>query len=177
MIIIRLGGLFLIGVILFVVTGCIWIGVDKILEKDSRVSRTWDKFCSVIVCISIVLMLSILLIFVPIKTTMVYSYEFPIYAIEDNTITVAKRYIAQTELKYYYLADYKGGKKTYSINSQQAYIIEDDNQQPKIEVYTETPTSTSLIIQYLYGDSNNHEYKIIVPNNSVTTDYNVDLEN
>ena len=139
-----------------------------------------EKFDNSIFIIGLILIVSPILILLPIKTEMVYSHQFPIYAMEDNTQTTVRRFVSQTDLKYYYVAGYKGGKKVYSVYSENAYIIENDNAFPKIEVYKAKPESQNVVIQFLYtgiGDLFQQEYKIIVPEGSVTTDFNVDLEN
>ena len=134
-----------------------------------------DKY---ILAFALILSMSPLLLFVPIKTQTVHSYDIPIYAIKDNTQTIIRRYTIQTDSRYYYLSDHKDGKKMYSVSSNDSYIVESDTESPRIEVYK--TISNNKIIQFLYNDSSilsKKEYKFVVPKGSITTDYNVDLEN
>ena len=147
--------------------------------RESKLKRTFLKHEKMVVnaIMCATLCLIILVILIAPKSEMQYQYSFPIYSMQDNTQTTVGRYLTQTDLKYYYIANYKGGKKVYSVSSGEAYIVESNKETPKVEVYKLKPTSQNIFVKFLFAGLGNVEYKIIVPKGSVTTDFSVDLNN
>lgn len=112
------------------------------------------------------------------KTEYEYSYSYDIYAIEDNIGIKGSRFYFEQEARYYHIADYKGGKKLYNIPASNSYIIEDRNATPHIEVYRSLYQELNWLEKQLYGDGPDfYEYKIVVPEKTVQSKFNVDLKN
>jgi hypothetical protein len=108
---------------------------------------------------------------------MVKSYEYNIYAIEDNMGVKGNRYYIETNTNYNYLADYKDGKKQYSVSKNESYIVEDKSARPHIEVYEASlPKDKKNKFTKIIFESVNKEYKIVVPEKTLTNDFNIDLK-
>lgn len=113
------------------------------------------------------------------KTKPVLSHSYNIYALEDSSRIKGRRYYIEEEDRYYYLASYRDGKKMYWVDTDYSYIVESD-ETPRVEVYELKYDGNNMIIGffheiYLYDDYAIKEYKIIVPKDTLTDNFNVDL--
>lgn len=107
-----------------------------------------------------------------------YSGQYNIYALEDATLIKGNRYYIEDNMKYFYMSDYKDGKKMYTVDKNQSYIVENANIQPHIEVYSPTPKRKTLFASwFIEQNPDSNEYKIIVPKKTVSTNFNVDMKN
>lgn len=76
--------------------------------------------------------------------------------------------------RYYFFEETDKGKHMDSVDADSSYIIESDTEQPRIEVYPPKFKSKWL---YLFAmEFADTEYKIYIPENSITTEFKVDLE-
>lgn len=106
----------------------------------------------------------------------VYVRQYPICALSDTTQIeghggMFSYYIKENDV-YKYLAKYKDGKKMYSIPTDESYIVEKYNTNPRIEIYERKLDSKNW---YFNFEGTDNEYKIVVPSGSVTNQFNVDL--
>ena len=110
------------------------------------------------------------------KTESKIDYSYNIYALEDSSKVQGSRYYIQENDMYSYLADYKEGQKKYSVKCDEAYIVEDTNSTPHIDVFDNEYINPNFIERLFYGVKNETtEYKIAVPKKTLSTDFNVDL--
>jgi hypothetical protein len=105
----------------------------------------------------------------------VKDYEYNIYAIEDNKSIHGNRYYIETDKTYDYLADYKDGQKQYSVDKDNAYIIENKTSTPHIEVYKNKPIKETKYTKLMF-QTKTTEYKIVVPEKTLTNNFNIDLK-
>ena len=66
----------------------------------------------------------------------------------------------------------------YSASRQNAYIVEDNNKTPRVEVYEDVNVGNKLQ-KLVYGEvfAKTREYKIIVPKETLTDEFNIDMKN
>lgn len=109
-------------------------------------------------------------------TELQLQHTVNIYALEDNFTAKGRIFYFDQDNRYYFLKDYKEGKKMDSISKNNAYIVEMDDTQPRIELYKEVNIGSG-ILNYLYRNTFlNTEYKIIVPKQTLTKDFNIDMK-
>lgn len=155
-------------------------GVESLLDgtKHGLGSNHEGLICFFTLILCIVLWFSFVnkFLFIKLKdVTMVESYSYNIYAIEDNKNIQGTRYYIETNTSYDYLADYKDGKKQYSVNKNDSYIVEDKETTPHIEVYVAVPKKETWYTK-IFLESEDKEYKIIVPEKTLTDNFNIDLK-
>lgn len=110
----------------------------------------------------------------------VKSHDFNIYAFEDNVSYVVSRYGgSDSSVKYYFTRKIDGGLVVGNIPAGSSYIYE-GQENPRIEVYVTEPKYLKKIYNVLEKHSRTEKpvskYKIYIPNNSVTQNYNIDLK-
>lgn len=103
-----------------------------------------------------------------------------IYAIENTTNMGGRFFLGSggfsTKREYYYLGDYKNGKKVYQASQADSYVIEDNDQTPNVKIYKSEFRNRWLrknIPNFFYEK----EYKFTIPEDSIEYDYNIDLKN
>jgi hypothetical protein len=154
------------------------IGTASILNKIKY--NLGEEWCGTIVFVTFVLCLIGWLNFAVNhlhvnEITMVKDFEYNIYALEDNRGIVGRRYYLETNTTYDYLANYKEGKKQYSVNKNNSYIVEYKSAIPHIEVYKAMPAKETRYTKFMFT-SYDKEYKIVVPEKTLTNEFNVDLK-
>lgn len=78
-------------------------------------------------------------------------------------------------VKYYYIVETEKGKHIESIDADNAYIIESNDGTPRIEKYRYDWVNDA--VEWIaIGPLTDFEYQIFVPENSVTNEFTVDLE-
>jgi len=164
--------------VLLIIMGvsCLVSVVCCLVALASAATNTQDDKCGnwgiifFIICVA-----SIDFAFYPHQKISFYERQYDIYAIEDTTMIKGSRWYFEEDFKYYYFASYKDGKKMYHVDKGDAYIVEVDGVQPHIEVFREQ--YTSKVIQWIKnGYDLNTEYKIVVPPNTVTNEFNIDMK-
>lgn len=147
------------------------IAICYMVELDEKASNMCILFGVLFISITLFLMY-----YTP-KMSLEKSYSFNIYAMKDTAQIKGSRFYFEEDFKYYYLRDYKGGKKMYGVDKDDAYIIETSEQNPHIEVYKSKLRTKNKIIKWLYGDFKSYyEYKIVVPEETLTNEFEIDLE-
>lgn len=102
----------------------------------------------------------------------------PIYAFEDNVTTATHRYYLSRDLeKFYYVSNYKDGKKVYQSYSNDSYIIETNDENPKVIISRVVLKYDWLNYFVLLEPQKEYEYKFYIPKGSVTNNFNLDLKN
>lgn len=128
----------------------------------------------------VLLILSIILLFVGLFYTpqkeLEYSHKIDIYALEDNFTVQGSRWYFEEDDKYYYLSDYKDGKKMYHISKNNSYIVESDETSPSVEVYKEVVKGGKLKQWLFKAQFLGSEYKITVPSKTLTNEFNIDMK-
>lgn len=81
----------------------------------------------------------------------------------------------EDEMKYYFVEKTEKGKVVNSIGAKKAYIIESNTETPRIEKWGKRWTSDVVFWFTATAGPGACEYKIYIPENSVTTNFNVDL--
>ena len=113
------------------------------------------------------------------KETYIYKEE-PIYALSDNESIEGSFFLGSGringDMKYVFIAEEENGKIMKDINAGNTYIIEDDDEEPRIEYYYERYKNKS-IPKYFFGidDSFSH-YVVRIPEDSIMNQYKIDLE-
>lgn len=102
-----------------------------------------------------------------------------IYALNDNVGVSGRFYLGsghvEDEMKYYFVEKTEKGKVVNSIGAKNAYIVESNAETPRIEKLEKRWTNNIVFWFTCSLGPNISEYKIYIPENSVTTDFNVDL--
>ena len=106
------------------------------------------------------------------------QYRYTISAIEDNRDVKGRMYYRsgyiEQKLYYYLVKENSGYKEITKIPADKTRIIETNSEQPKVIYYAEYFSKTnSLVDEWNYG---NDYYLLYIPENTITTDWNVDLE-
>jgi hypothetical protein len=106
------------------------------------------------------------------------QYRYNISAIEDNRDVKGRMYYRsgyiEQKLYYYLVKENSGYKEITKIPADKTRIIETNDEQPKVIYYAEYFSNTNdLVDSWNYG---NDYYLLYVPKNTITTDWNVDLE-
>lgn len=109
----------------------------------------------------------------------IFVNESSIYAIEFNSTVSGNFFLGSgsfsSKENYYYIGEYKEGKKIYNVSQNRAYIVEDNNISPSVEVY-ETQFKNKWLRKNIPNCHTREEYKFIIPENSIKYDYNIDLK-
>lgn len=109
-------------------------------------------------------------------TEPVYDKTIPICAMSDNY--KSPTLISSTDSEIYYMEETENGKHIDSIPSDVAYFQEDElDNNPRIERYTSKIKNKHW---YWYATPFTewcYTYKVYVPKDSITHDYNIDLQN
>ena len=108
------------------------------------------------------------------------SYEIEsshnIVALKDNPDVTGSFFLfsgyEEEELYYYYAEETELGIKTKKVNADDVYIIYDN--EPRIEEYYAKKFKHWW--HYIYAFPSDYYYKIYVPDGTVTTDFEIDLE-
>lgn len=106
------------------------------------------------------------------------QYRYDISAIEDNRDVKGRMYYRsgriEQKLYYYLVKENSGYKEVVKIPADKTRIIETNKEQPKVIYYAEYFSNTNeLVDSWNYG---NDYYLLYIPENTVTTDWNIDLE-
>ena len=106
------------------------------------------------------------------------QYRYNISAIEDNRDVKGRMYYRsgyiEQKLYYYLVKENNGYKEITKIPADKTRIIETNNEQPKVIYYAEYFSRTNnLVDEWNYG---NDYYLLYIPENTITTDWNIDLE-
>ena len=117
------------------------------------------------------------------KDDVVYTVSETKYisALNDSTTVSGQFYLGfgkvQEDPQYYFIEDTPAGKRMSSISAENAYLIESDEETPRIETWAAKWTNEELMFWLTLDDPSAEPiYKIYIPENSVTTDFSVDLE-
>lgn len=106
--------------------------------------------------------------------------EISIYALKDNNSVqgeffLATGYVDEKMYYFYTTKDEEGFLQINKVSVDDGKIKETDISEPKVIVYGER--YKSKFARFMFGEFNNEKvYKFIVPKNTVTTEFNVDLE-
>lgn len=110
---------------------------------------------------------------VPVETT-------NISALNDSASTYGRFFLGSgyvnEELQYYFIKETEKGKIAGSIDADNAYIIESNTETPRIERWEERIADDIWLWFTISKELGVSEYRIYIPENSVTTDFNIDLE-
>lgn len=103
-----------------------------------------------------------------------------IYALNDNVGVHGKFFLGSGQVNsepyYYYIEETNAGKHIGSIRAKNAYICESNTETPRIEV--QRALWNKYWIKWIFClNASDTRYMIYIPENSVTTDFNVDLSN
>lgn len=103
-----------------------------------------------------------------------------IYALNDNIGAQGKFFLGSGHVNgdayYYYIEETDVGKHIASIPANNAYICESNSETPRIEMQ-QMCWEKSWVKWILITNWFETRYMIYIPENSVTTDFNVDLSN
>lgn len=114
------------------------------------------------------------------STTPANPIEVGIYAIKDNSEVQGQFSLGygsvDEEQYYYYVTESKDGfKKIAKAEVDNSALKEESIENPYVVVYENRFDSSFM--RFMYGDYNGSKtYEFHVPNNTITTNYNVDLE-
>jgi hypothetical protein len=113
------------------------------------------------------------------ETTPVKVSEQKIYALKDNSQTNGSFFLGSgtidEEQYFFYVIDTEKGKRIEKQLADESYVVETNNETPKVVTYERR--YKSAFARFMYGDTNgNYEYRFYVPKNTITTDFTIDLE-
>lgn len=120
----------------------------------------------------------VLLSFIP-ETEPKFKETIEITALKDNSELHGSFYLGSgsidEETYYYFMTETNKGKKMDKVSTKDAYLNEGETENTYIEVYD--LVFTNSIAKFLFGESSGYdEYIFYIPENSVTTEFNVDME-
>jgi hypothetical protein len=99
-----------------------------------------------------------------------------ITALNDNAAMSGSCFLGTGEVdeyvRYYYMADTKLGAKMNYVLADDSYIVEDNSEAPRIEKIKVIPENVFL----KYNMFPVHKYVVYIPEDSVTTDFSVDMQ-
>ena len=101
-----------------------------------------------------------------------------ITALNDNSSATGSFFLGSgrvdEDMKYYYVEQTEKGKHIDDVSADHAYIIEANNETPRIERYE--PKFENAWLYWIAFPVQEAEYKIYIPEDSITTDFDVNLE-
>ena len=102
----------------------------------------------------------------------------PIYALEDNITHNGHYYLGSGtkdgDAAYFYVIEDEWGMKIESKDTDYSYIIYDNNEKPRVEIYDGEWSNPLIKALGFIGPEN--RYKFFVPEGSMTTNINIDLQ-
>lgn len=109
----------------------------------------------------------------------VFIDKTPIFAIEYSSELSGSFFLGSgsfsSKNEYYYIGEYKGGKKIYNTPQDLSYVLEDNNKSPSVEIQR-TEFKNSWLQKNIPNMHTKTEYKFTIPKNSIKYDYNIDLK-
>lgn len=114
-----------------------------------------------------------------VDTQPVLAEEIKIVALQDGASSAGRFFLGaghtDDKVKYYYLEETEQGKHIASVDARNSYIIESNSETPRIETYKYEWKNKGWKWLALISPPG-RTIKIYIPENSVTTDFNVDLQ-
>jgi len=107
------------------------------------------------------------------------SYSFNIYALKDNKSYIVNRYSNYENNRFYFVRENNKRKYIGYLNTDYCYLIENNNEVPRVEVWDYNyKTFMGKLFQdhFFVKDVEEIEYRIYIPENSITDDFTIDLE-
>lgn len=102
-----------------------------------------------------------------------------ITALNDNSAVSGHFYLGSgyvdEDMKYYFIEETEKGKHMDSVDADYSYIIESNNENPRIEVYS-PEFKNNKVLRWFATELAADEYRIYIPENSITTEFSVDLQ-
>lgn len=102
-----------------------------------------------------------------------------ISALKDNTSSSAQFFLGSgcvdEEMRYFYIKNTEIGKKMDSIGAENAYIKENNTENPRIETWKPEYENWAWNL-IAFPCFKNTRFQIYIPEGSVTTDFDIDME-
>lgn len=102
----------------------------------------------------------------------------PIYALEDNITNNGYYYLGSGtkdgDAAYFYVVEDDWGMKVESKDTDYSYIIYDNDEEPHVEIYDGEWSNPLIKALGFIGPEN--RYKFFVPEGSMTSNINIDLQ-
>lgn len=112
------------------------------------------------------------------ETEYVITSESNLYAFSNKSTVEGSFFLGSGyvsgDMNYYYISDFHEGKKMYRVGIDNVVLIESDAK-PKIEIHESR--FKNKVIRYIFVNINSDLYKIYIPENSITYEFDVDLNN
>lgn len=165
---------FIIAAIVFI------IGIIYIIKEGYDIF-----FCSMFlfaICVALTLIVNLIssgiLMICDIDAESIETEEIAITALADNDSVSGKFFLGtgrvDEEMQYYYIEKTELGKQMKNISAENVYLVEDNNEAPRIEKYTCKWKNKSWY--WIAGFALEPDYtQIYIPEGAVTTEFNVDL--
>ena len=141
-----------------------------------NITELSDKIMTSIIVMPLISIMASLLLIIGIqtidgKTTKSYKPTINIASLKNDGVvsgnfTLGCGSIEQTEYYFYFYKTINGGYARGRKPVNETIIVEDDSQRPHIEVLNVSYTSRSGLIKK-YADSEENDYKIIVPKGTI----------
>jgi hypothetical protein len=170
----------LTGVGVIIILAWVILSMVCVVMIEGYIEKRLEEGCAMLVSIVIFVAINIIPVyfFSPNDYKYEFDYKYNIYSLEDNMKIKGSRYYFEQDMRYYYLCNYKTGKKMYSVNKNNSYIVESDNDKPHIEVFKRILNKDNWVSNLLLeSNSRYNEYKIVVPKRTVTDKFNIDMKN
>ena len=111
-------------------------------------------------------------------TELVRTDAVEIQALKDNSQISGRFFLGSgrvdEEMHYFYIEETSHGKHMDNVPAKYTHVIESNNERPRVEKYIERYRNVAL--RWLTVTFFEPLYKIYVPEGSITTEFNVDLE-
>lgn len=109
--------------------------------------------------------------------------EIPLQALKDGSQSEGSFFLGSGTVEgseyYFFVKETDRGMKRDKVNADYVYIIEDEDEEPRMEVYTNIPATAFGKFMFddgVIGSEEDRTYSIIVPNGTVTNEFSIDLE-
>lgn len=154
----------------------IFLVVSDVIDDGGSI---FNLFCGFMLSIIVFLMLLLITMVITVGAEQEYflKEKNPIYAIESNLSASGNFFLGSgmmsSENKYFYIGDYKDGRKVYHVRQDSSYIVESD-EEPTVEI-RKTQFKNKWLRKNIPNTRTKMEYKFTIPKESIKYDYNIDL--
>jgi hypothetical protein len=155
--------------------------IVSINEEWGFIGGVFNTFLSILigVFVGVMLLLCSSIICAPlVETEHVKVKTTEIVALKDNNELSGSFFLGSgcvdENTRYYYMENTERGKRMRDISAENAYLNESNSETPRIETYqSEWKNKAWNLIAF---PSEGGYYKIYIPENSIITDFEVDME-
>ena len=171
--------LFIILCLIIWIISVVYVCKDKFNDGGDKIFLSSMSFLVAVGCCFLLTFVSSLIISSCVEVDQNLYKTIEVSALKDNSVIEGRSYLVSgyvnEEQSYYYMCDGEYGKYMDSISAKNSYIVENNDETPRVEKYE---ASWKNDLWYLLGWPKDRGInKIYVPEGSVIVDYySIDME-